>query len=109
MLVDFAGGKYILDDKTTSSLGAQWSKQWTLNGILQDYKKQISEVTRTDTSNDIKTELDWIHLVSDGITPNHVKQLTPEEERAKRDQWDKVNEEEDKFEKSCILKCSDIV
>ena len=28
MVVDFAGGVYIEDDKTASSLGASWSKQW---------------------------------------------------------------------------------
>lgn len=37
MLVDFAGGIYVLDDKTTSSLGPQWSRQWNLRSQFTGY------------------------------------------------------------------------
>ncbi len=37
MIVDFAGGVYIHDDKTTSSLGASWSKQWDLRSQFTAY------------------------------------------------------------------------
>lgn len=37
MLVDFAGGTYVLDDKTTSALGASWSRQWELRSQFTGY------------------------------------------------------------------------
>lgn len=37
MICDFAGGMYIEDDKTTSSLGASWSKQWEMRGQFSGY------------------------------------------------------------------------
>jgi len=36
-LVNYAGGTYGLDDKTTSSLGASWSKQWDLRSQFTGY------------------------------------------------------------------------
>jgi len=36
-LMDYAGGRYIMDDKTTSSLGASWSKQWDLRSQFTGY------------------------------------------------------------------------
>lgn len=37
MIVEFAGGIYILDDKTTSSLGPSWSDQWEMRGQFTGY------------------------------------------------------------------------
>lgn len=37
MMVDYAGGKYGLDDKTTSQLGASWPKQWDLRSQFTGY------------------------------------------------------------------------
>ena len=37
MIVDFAGGRYGEDDKTTSSLGASWSKQWDMRSQFTGY------------------------------------------------------------------------
>jgi len=37
MLVDYAGAVYGEDDKTTSSLGASWSKQWDLRSQFTAY------------------------------------------------------------------------
>jgi PD-(D/E)XK nuclease superfamily len=36
-IVEFVGGLYGLDDKTTSSLGESWSKQWTLRSQFTGY------------------------------------------------------------------------
>lgn len=36
-LMDFAGGLYGLDDKTTSQLGTSWPKQWTLRSQFTGY------------------------------------------------------------------------
>ena len=36
-LVDYAGGRYGLDDKTTSQLGASWPKQWDLRSQFTAY------------------------------------------------------------------------
>jgi len=36
-LVQMAGGLYALDDKTTSQLGASWSRQWDLRGQFIGY------------------------------------------------------------------------
>lgn len=33
----FAGGLYVVDEKTTSSLGASWSKQWEMRGQFSGY------------------------------------------------------------------------
>lgn len=37
MMVEYAGGLYGEDDKTTSSLGASWSKQWDLRSQFTGY------------------------------------------------------------------------
>jgi len=37
MLANFAGGVFIEDDKTTSSLGASWSRQWDLRSQFTGY------------------------------------------------------------------------
>jgi hypothetical protein len=37
MVVDYANGIFGLDDKTTSQLGASWSKQWDLRGQFTGY------------------------------------------------------------------------
>lgn len=37
MIVNYAGGMYGEDDKTTSSLGASWSKQWDLRSQFTGY------------------------------------------------------------------------
>lgn len=36
-ICEFAGGIYIVDEKTTSSLGATWSRQWDLRGQFIGY------------------------------------------------------------------------
>ena len=33
----FAGGLYVVDEKTTSSLGASWAKQWEMRGQFSGY------------------------------------------------------------------------
>jgi hypothetical protein len=37
LLASFAGGKYVVDEKTTSSLGASWSRQWEMRGQFTGY------------------------------------------------------------------------
>lgn len=37
MIAEFAGGIYIFDDKTTSSLGASWTKQWEMRSQFSGY------------------------------------------------------------------------
>jgi hypothetical protein len=37
MIAEFAGGVYIEDDKTTSSLGASWPRQWELRSQFTGY------------------------------------------------------------------------
>lgn len=37
MLMDFAGGVFMEDDKTTSQLGATWSRQWDLRAQFTGY------------------------------------------------------------------------
>ena len=36
-IVDFAGGRYVEDDKTASQLGATWSRQWDLRSQFTGY------------------------------------------------------------------------
>lgn len=36
-ICNYAGGIYIIDEKTTSSLGASWSRQWDLRGQFTGY------------------------------------------------------------------------
>lgn len=43
-LVDFAGGLYALDDKTTSQLGASWPRQWELRGQFSGYSWAAREL-----------------------------------------------------------------
>lgn len=37
MIVDFCGALYLEDDKTTTQLGASWSRQWELRSQFQGY------------------------------------------------------------------------
>jgi hypothetical protein len=37
LLASFASGKYVVDEKTTSSLGASWSRQWEMRGQFTGY------------------------------------------------------------------------
>lgn len=37
MIADFAGGTYIFDDKTASSLGPSWAKQWEMRSQFTGY------------------------------------------------------------------------
>lgn len=37
MIAEFAGGIYIVDEKTTSSLGASWGRQWEMRGQFSGY------------------------------------------------------------------------
>lgn len=37
MIGEYAGGLYIVDEKTTKQLGAQWSKQWNLRSQFTGY------------------------------------------------------------------------
>lgn len=37
MIADFAGGVYVVDEKTTSSLGASWGKQWEMRSQFTGY------------------------------------------------------------------------
>jgi hypothetical protein len=37
MIAEFAGGIYIVDEKTTSSLGASWSRQWEMRSQFTGY------------------------------------------------------------------------
>lgn len=37
MIADFAGGIYIFDDKTATSLGASWAKQWEMRSQFSGY------------------------------------------------------------------------
>lgn len=37
MVADFAGGRYVEDDKTASQLGASWSRQWDLRSQFTGY------------------------------------------------------------------------
>lgn len=49
MVAEFAGGLYVFDDKTTSSLGASWSRQWDLRSQFSGYAWGCQQVgLRTD-------------------------------------------------------------
>lgn len=37
MIANFAGGVYIVDEKTTSQLGASWPRQWEMRGQFSGY------------------------------------------------------------------------
>lgn len=37
MLAEFAGGKYVVDEKTASSLGASWPRQWEMRSQFTGY------------------------------------------------------------------------
>jgi hypothetical protein len=37
MVADFAGGVYVFDEKTTSSLGASWARQWEMRSQFTGY------------------------------------------------------------------------
>jgi hypothetical protein len=43
-MMDFAGGMYLEDDKTTSSLGASWAKQWEMRGQFSGYSWAAREL-----------------------------------------------------------------
>lgn len=38
MIADYCGGKYVVDEKTTSQLGASWSRQWEMRGQFTGYQ-----------------------------------------------------------------------
>ena len=38
LIAEFAGGIYIVDEKTTSQLGASWSRQWEMRGQFTGYQ-----------------------------------------------------------------------
>lgn len=38
MIAEFAGGNYCVDEKTTSSLGASWGKQWEMRSQFTGYQ-----------------------------------------------------------------------
>lgn len=38
MIADFAGGVYVVDEKTTSQLGASWSRQWEMRSQFTGYQ-----------------------------------------------------------------------
>lgn len=38
MIAEYAGGVYVVDEKTTSSLGASWSRQWEMRGQFTGYQ-----------------------------------------------------------------------
>lgn len=42
-VVEYAGGIYAMDEKTTSSLGATWSRQWDLRGQFCGYAWALRE------------------------------------------------------------------
>lgn len=42
-IVEYAGGRYALDDKTTSALGASWAKQWEMRGQFAGYAWAMRE------------------------------------------------------------------
>ena len=37
MIAEFANGVYVVDEKTTSQLGASWSRQWEMRGQFSGY------------------------------------------------------------------------
>jgi hypothetical protein len=43
MIAEFAGGMYCFDEKTTSSLGASWSRQWELRSQFAGYQWAANE------------------------------------------------------------------
>jgi len=48
-IVDYAGGRYVSDEKTTSSLGSSWSRQWDLRSQFTGYCWAAREANiRTD-------------------------------------------------------------
>jgi hypothetical protein len=75
MIVDFAGGVYIEDDKTTSSLGASWAKQWEHRSQFTGYTWAAKKVgieasgvlvrgvsilkTKYDTAQVLTSRADW--------------------------------------------------
>jgi PD-(D/E)XK nuclease superfamily protein len=43
MIAEYAGGVYIVDEKTTSQLGASWSRQWEMRGQFTGYQWAAGE------------------------------------------------------------------
>lgn len=43
LLAEFADGVYVVDEKTTSSLGATWSRQWEMRGQFTGYQWAAGE------------------------------------------------------------------
>jgi hypothetical protein len=43
LIAEYAGGQYIVDEKTTSSLGASWSRQWEMRGQFTGYQWAAKE------------------------------------------------------------------
>lgn len=44
MIASFSGGTYIFDEKTTSSLGASWSRQWDMRSQFTGYAWAASRI-----------------------------------------------------------------
>ena len=44
MIAEFANGVYVVDEKTTSSLGATWSKQWEMRAQFTGYSWACKEM-----------------------------------------------------------------
>jgi hypothetical protein len=43
MIANFSGGVYVVDEKTTTSLGASWSRQWEMRGQFTGYQWAVEE------------------------------------------------------------------
>jgi hypothetical protein len=43
-VMEFAGGVYLVDEKTTSSLGASWPRQWEMRGQFTGYSWACREL-----------------------------------------------------------------
>lgn len=53
MLANFSNGIYIVDEKTTSSLGASWSRQWEMRGQFTGYQWAVEETLGVKTAGNI--------------------------------------------------------
>jgi hypothetical protein len=43
LIAEYAGGRYIVDEKTTTSLGATWSRSWEMRGQFTGYQWAAKE------------------------------------------------------------------
>jgi hypothetical protein len=53
-VVDYAGGLYVMDEKTTTSLGASWSKQWDLRAQFTAYAWGLRQLGYTPAGSIIR-------------------------------------------------------